>query len=146
MGLLDEAIREHLELKRRRGADPSAVAREEREALAPVPDAPAFPAEADDRPANGHAARTGDEDAIAPPGDPNAGARAPGQPALGEETAELDMQAAIEELAAAGHTADGVPEADSASAGLEPATHAGDEPASGSFDWEIPGEEELGGV
>jgi len=33
MGLLDEAIREHLELKRRRGADPSAVARQEREAL-----------------------------------------------------------------------------------------------------------------
>jgi hypothetical protein len=36
MGLFDEAIREHLELKRRRGADPSAVAREEREALEPV--------------------------------------------------------------------------------------------------------------
>jgi hypothetical protein len=36
MGLLDEAIREHLELMRRRGADPSAIAREEREALAPV--------------------------------------------------------------------------------------------------------------
>ncbi|HTW41234.1 MAG TPA: hypothetical protein VMD79_02840 [Solirubrobacteraceae bacterium] len=42
MGLLDEAIREHLELKRRRGADPGAVAREEREALAPAfEDAPA---------------------------------------------------------------------------------------------------------
>lgn len=36
MGLLDEAIREHLELKRRRGADPRVVAREEREAFAPV--------------------------------------------------------------------------------------------------------------
>jgi hypothetical protein len=35
MGLLDEAIREHLELKRRSGADPTAVAREEREALEP---------------------------------------------------------------------------------------------------------------
>jgi hypothetical protein len=34
MGLLDEAIREHLELKRRSGADPSAIAREEREVLA----------------------------------------------------------------------------------------------------------------
>ena len=32
MGLLDEAIREHLELKRRRGGDPSAIAREERDA------------------------------------------------------------------------------------------------------------------
>jgi len=28
MGDLDEAIREHLELKRRRGADPAEVARE----------------------------------------------------------------------------------------------------------------------
>jgi hypothetical protein len=33
MGLLDDAIREHLELKRRRGADPEEVAREEDEAL-----------------------------------------------------------------------------------------------------------------
>jgi hypothetical protein len=36
VGDLDEAIREHLELKRRRGADPAEVAREEQEALSPV--------------------------------------------------------------------------------------------------------------
>ena len=37
MGLLDDAIREHLELKRRHGADPDEVSRLEREALgAPV--------------------------------------------------------------------------------------------------------------
>jgi hypothetical protein len=36
MGLLDDAIREHLELKRRRGADPDEVARAEQEALGPV--------------------------------------------------------------------------------------------------------------
>lgn len=36
MGLLDDAIREHLDLKRRRGADPSEIAREETEALGPV--------------------------------------------------------------------------------------------------------------
>jgi hypothetical protein len=37
MGLLDDAIREHLELKRRHGADPNEVTRQEREALgAPV--------------------------------------------------------------------------------------------------------------
>jgi hypothetical protein len=36
MGLLDEAIREHLDLKRRRGADPNEVERLEREALGPV--------------------------------------------------------------------------------------------------------------
>jgi len=33
MGLLDDAIREHLELKRLNGADPGDVARSEREAL-----------------------------------------------------------------------------------------------------------------
>ncbi|MHB1809912.1 MAG: hypothetical protein ACYCU0_11545 [Solirubrobacteraceae bacterium] len=36
MGVLDEAIREHLELKRRHGADPSEVAQLERRALGPV--------------------------------------------------------------------------------------------------------------
>jgi hypothetical protein len=36
MGLLDEAIREHLDLKRSRGADPGEVAREETEALGPA--------------------------------------------------------------------------------------------------------------
>jgi hypothetical protein len=36
MGLLDDAIREHLDLKRRRGADPADVERAEREALGPV--------------------------------------------------------------------------------------------------------------
>ena len=36
MGLLDDAIREHLELKRRRGADPAEVEQQEREALGPV--------------------------------------------------------------------------------------------------------------
>jgi hypothetical protein len=36
MGLLEDAIREHLDLKRQHGADPSEVAAEEREALGPV--------------------------------------------------------------------------------------------------------------
>src|SRR3954447_10539063 len=36
MGLLDDAIREHLDLKRRRGADPTEIEREEAEALGPV--------------------------------------------------------------------------------------------------------------
>ncbi|HKG38137.1 MAG TPA: hypothetical protein VKB25_04040 [Conexibacter sp.] len=47
MGLLDDAIREHLDLKRRRGGDPSEVARLEQEALGPVrrEPAPAEPAD-----------------------------------------------------------------------------------------------------
>lgn len=36
MGLLDDAIREHLDLKRQRGADPTEIERMEREALGPV--------------------------------------------------------------------------------------------------------------
>jgi hypothetical protein len=36
MGLLDDAILEHLDLKRRRGADPAELERAEREALGPV--------------------------------------------------------------------------------------------------------------
>jgi hypothetical protein len=36
MGLLDDAIREHLELKRRRGADASEISRQETDALGPV--------------------------------------------------------------------------------------------------------------
>jgi hypothetical protein len=36
MGLLDDAIREHLDLKRRRGADSSEIAKEEADALGPV--------------------------------------------------------------------------------------------------------------
>jgi hypothetical protein len=36
MGLLDDAIREHMELKRLRGADPSVLARQEQDALGPV--------------------------------------------------------------------------------------------------------------
>ena len=36
MGLLDDAIREHLDLKRRRGGDPVEIERAEQEALGPV--------------------------------------------------------------------------------------------------------------
>ncbi len=36
MGLLDDAIRQHLELKRRHGADPSTVAKLEHEAFGPI--------------------------------------------------------------------------------------------------------------
>jgi hypothetical protein len=51
MGLLDDAIREHLELRRRHGADPSEVASKEHEALGPatVRAAGALPADADGR-------------------------------------------------------------------------------------------------
>jgi hypothetical protein len=46
MGILDDAIREHLELKRRRGTDPTEIERLEREALGPVRRAPQDAADA----------------------------------------------------------------------------------------------------
>ncbi|HEV7774010.1 MAG TPA: hypothetical protein VGO48_12065 [Conexibacter sp.] len=55
MGLLDDAIREHLDLKRRRGADPSEVARLEQEALGPVRRDPAPAEPADDHNDESHA-------------------------------------------------------------------------------------------
>jgi hypothetical protein len=43
MGLLDDAIREHLDLKRRHGADPAEIERAEQEALGPVRRGPQEP-------------------------------------------------------------------------------------------------------
>jgi hypothetical protein len=79
MGLLDDAIREHLDLKRRRGADPGEVERQEQEALGPPgsggldapeedPDAPAAVAAG----AEAVPAGAGDEDELAPPPEPPA--------------------------------------------------------------------------
>jgi hypothetical protein len=62
MGLLDDAIREHLDLKRRRGADPAEVERLEREALGPVRRG----SEADERAPAGEADLEHDEDELEP--------------------------------------------------------------------------------
>jgi hypothetical protein len=51
MGLLDDAIRDHLDLKRRRGADPAEIERAEREALGPVRREPIASDEAAEHPA-----------------------------------------------------------------------------------------------
>jgi hypothetical protein len=56
MGLLDDAIREHLELKRQHGGNPSEIERQEREAFGPrqaqpAADEPAAVALGDDEPA-----------------------------------------------------------------------------------------------
>jgi hypothetical protein len=101
MGLLDEAIREHLELKRRRGADPSAVAREELDALAPVfPDPTHAGEDGGERIADGAGGGVpGEADAhVLPSHDaPEPGGQGVGRSTVGQETAELDMQAVIEE-------------------------------------------------
>src|SRR4051794_15056805 len=89
MGLLDDAIREHLELKRRRGADAEEVSRLEQEALGPPqrgefagapaaaeppePAEPADPAETDDP-----------DEPIEPEEPPEAAAVAPDTEGLGD--------------------------------------------------------------
>jgi hypothetical protein len=98
MGLLDDAIREHLELKRRSGADPTAVERDELEALAPV-----F--------GDGDAALGDDYAGLAqvPAGEPGYGDAVPNNShqsgdarlahfeGAGQDTAELDMQSVLAE-------------------------------------------------
>jgi hypothetical protein len=86
MGLLDDAIREHLELKRRHGADPGAVARQESEALGPTTspgDAAAAPQDDATAGHGGPAVAAGEavsavDVPVAPP-DPSAGAIAAGE-------------------------------------------------------------------
>ena len=101
MGLLDDAIRDHLELKRRRGADPGEVARAQREALAPpggIDEGPA-PALAVEPPGT-LASEPSDEqpESVPPTASDASGAAA----ASGGETAEIDMQDVFSEDQAGG--------------------------------------------
>jgi hypothetical protein len=82
MGLLDDAIREHLELKRLRGADPGEVAREQREALDPVP-----------RDKHGEQGYHGERDVGGAPEPAHDGDFSH----VGQETAELDMRTVLGE-------------------------------------------------
>jgi hypothetical protein len=147
MGLLDDAIREHLDLKRRRGADPADVARLEQEALGPVRREPA-PAEAVAEPAapdphaDEHAHALAPEERHDPPhGDPLVeqhahdvelgGAAAEPEPAA----ADADRAAAHEpepeatgadRAGGAGETIPAAPPAESSSPATGPARHAAD--------------------
>jgi hypothetical protein len=146
MGLLDDAIREHLELKRRRGADPGEVAREQREALdtidgrAPAEDA----ATAQD--ASGPPAVSGaplvdqvvdGQSAPAEGGDGSAGVPAdpvkaalpaePGGGAGAGETAELDMSSVLGEEVEHARAED-----------PPPAPADAGESAGESLEWEMP--------
>ena len=124
MGLLDDAIREHMELKRLRGADPSEVARQEHDALGPVVSEP----DGDEQGQDG-------EDGHDEHGDhaphvelaPSAGAlggdgpvaaadnaKGPDFANVGQETAELDMRTVLDEQH---ETADRAGQIDSAGLG-----------------------------
>ncbi len=143
MGLLDDAIREHLELKRRRGADPGEIAHQERAALEPsapvLPDAHEAHAEADPdvmiehhgeaaESLGQHASLTatvaeGEEPGLAEVAGP------------GQETAELDMRAVLAEG----------PHEEAHAAAAEPLAgpraHAGTSAEDEAIDWEFPGHE-----
>ena len=131
MGLLDDAIREHLELKRRSGADPGEIARKEHEALDPV-----FP---DENGAEASAVEAGEELPAIPSADPEGDAvelEAASPPAdedfshVGQETAELDMQAVLDEQ----------PESLAPAPGGTRPVRAGQAPSTPdeeSFEWEI---------
>jgi hypothetical protein len=149
MGLLDEAIREHLELKRRSGADPSAVEREEREALAPL--------SSEDGPANLDAtdaeleydSEPYYEEEDSPAADVQASSivdeqhRAPSFADLADagqqDTAELDMQAAMD---ADPESAGAAPHAAAPTGGSWATPYASRQPEEGSPEWELPGDRE----
>ena len=72
MGLLDDAIREHLDLKRRRGADPNEIERAEREALGPVRRGPELAGEETTGTEEAAPAPAGEADAAYEPAQPEA--------------------------------------------------------------------------
>jgi hypothetical protein len=150
MGLLDDAIREHLELKRRRGADPGEVAREQREALDPVPREPgalsderepiadAATAEAPDvgLMAGGVPEEMPDDlaDAVPDEAEPHG--------AGGGETEELDMRAVLDAQDADAGAGDGAAPTE-ARGGSRAAPHAAarvDQSEEDPLEWEMPSE------
>ncbi len=143
MGLLNEAIQEHLELKRLHGADPSEVIREEREVFGSslrVEDAEPAKRVADfEELATARTGHAVDEAQVY--SDPNLSH-------LSQETVELDMRAVLEAESIesnGGVELDTLPSAMSAAparAMVEPYASEGD-----SLEWEMPGErkQDFGG-
>jgi hypothetical protein len=140
MGLLDEAIREHLELKRRSGADPNAVEREEREALAPMLPAQAL-ADMSDYEEEPEYEAEGTPHADVPPAD-DGHRQVPSFADLADagqqDTAELDMQAAMDE----GVGPSGAVPYAAPNGGSWPASYASQQPQEDSLEWELPGDQD----
>jgi hypothetical protein len=96
MGLLDDAIREHLELKRRHGADPAELDQQERDALGPTRRGDAGTPDAreleplDDEPVR--ARREPEDDVTAPPR-----AAAPSPPPAAPPARALDLDPSWDE-------------------------------------------------
>jgi hypothetical protein len=140
MGLLDDAIREHLELKRLRGANPGDVAREERDALGPVRrDGEADP----DEPGDDENETSRDVEGSFFPGPESSPAA--DSPSPSQETIEINMEA---ELAAGSDSSQG-PDA-SRPKRAAPVARPAHLPISNdeSLEWEVPRDriEEQGDV
>jgi hypothetical protein len=125
MGLLDDAIREHLELKRLRGADPGVVAREEQDALGPVlREGPSDRGEGGDE-ASPDAYRLTSLDAGSS-GD---------EPSTAQETVEINMEAELAAGTDPGHEQEAAPPKPAG-----PPAHHAHTPVSieESLEWEVP--------
>jgi hypothetical protein len=132
MGLLDDAIREHLELKRLRGADPGAVAREEQDALGAVPhgDQPAQGPDVGDVDDGFDASFHDGEQSLAPAAEST---RSTDSTDVGQETVEINMEA---ELAGEGDF-EQVPRANDVERG---GSAQGKTISDESLEWEVPGD------
>lgn len=139
MGMLDDAIREHLELKRLRGADPGEVARAENEALGPLQRE--IQSAIDTEP-------TGEE----PYGKPPEGGDSERQPTqipkhqteasapggVGQETVEIDMEQALGDVSAPSKSQT-LPRSGSRAAPVGHPAHTASN-SEESLEWEMPGE------
>ncbi len=136
MGLLDDAIREHLELKRQHGADPDEVARQERAALAPQ-DAEE-PRAAEPPPDDG-------EPVLAEGGSPGVEESPHSGPSLAiQETAEIDMRTVLEGIDSEGEEVREMSDRDARASHATPAAARTEPPAStpgvesDPLDWDTP--------
>jgi hypothetical protein len=127
MGLLDDAIREHLELKRLRGADPGDVAREEQDALGP---------EGSEQGVERSNEIEGDgRQALQDADGQSSESRHPlGSSNEGQETIEINMEAEL---------SSGEDRGASSPKGAAPVGHPAHAPDADedSLEWEVPGEE-----
>jgi hypothetical protein len=142
MGLLDDAIREHLELKRRSGVDPAVVERAELEALAPVYDDD-MPLDDDDT----DLVHASDEviahaEFVPAEDHPDVDPRLADLGGVGQDTAELDMRAVLEEDA---YGAGGAAPVGPVGGAVAP-SHSERPPDEEPFEWEQPDASENGSV
>jgi hypothetical protein len=150
MGLLDNAIREHLEFKRLHGADPEEVAREEHEALGPVHRGGESVA-AGREDVSGSADRQSGESLPSDADFHSTSSQPPPRDLIhgGQETAELDMrtvlktgepagaESLIEDARPAPSSASTPPSTDAPAPGVDSA--AREISAEDSLEWEVPG-------